>query len=638
MRLLIALLLLASTAHANELLGNGHDGPLVVSQPLTVERGGVLVADVPAGGGELRAPGLRALSGDLLMVWRSTGIVAVDDAGVRVDQSDVGTMDFVRVLEVRGDVFTLREPLGRPALAGAQVVRVIEATTVEVLDGGSINAPAFDGQTGGVVAIFATGAFRNETVVSASFAGFHGGVPASMTGPRACDGTESAPPFASRMGRGVSSDSPETGRFARSSGGGGGVCVASGGGGGGHVGRGGKGGASRDGSRDVGGTGGLPLITTPGSRAFFGGGGGAGWTDWDVFAVSAGRAGGGLIVLRAGSFLGTGRYEANGQDASNYGGIDYGLGGAGAGGTVMLTSTGSLACGAVRANGGTGGGGNNFSGGTGGGGGGGLVILQGLRGSGDCPGEALAGRGGSSFVPGFPASTTDVRSLGKVAVVDRALGAPSPPDIEAPMNGADATPMLTITGTASDVEQVRLFVDRRSQLETSVVDGRFRFDVPSPTRPGVVTLEVAGLREGVEVSRSAIVHVVVRRPEAGGFVFSSTPNATATCGTPWAYDDDGAPTVESSDIVTFAVEPVAGALAPLRLAVDPITGVVTWTPTVYDQGTVAFDLVARTVDNETRQRVAVAVDCRASVGCGCSSGTPALAVLALLVWAVVRRR
>lgn len=630
---------LGVSAFADEpLLGDGHDGPLVVSGTMTADPGGALVDDVAAGGSELRVPGLRARSGDLLMLWRSTGQAAVDDAGVRVDQTELGTTDFIRVLEVRGDLFTLREPTRRDFPRGTQIIRVIEATTVEVIDGGSLVAPAFDGQTGGIVVVFANSTFTNAGVVSANAAGFRGGVPATMRATN-CDGSDSNAPFAAMMGKSL--DNPAaaiTGRFATSNGGGGGVCQSSGGGGGGHLGRGGKGGASRDGARDVGGTGGHPLISTPGSRVFMGGGGGAGWTDWDHFAVSAGRAGGGVVYLRAATFTGGGRFEANGEDASNYGGIDYGLGGAGAGGSVVLTSTGPLVCGLASANGGKGGAGNNFTGGTGGGGGGGLVIVQGLRGSGDCRGEALAGLGGTSFVPGFPASRTDPSSIGKVAVIDRGLGAPSRPSIDAPTNGADATPTLIITGTASEVEQVRLFIDRRAASEGTVVDGRFSFEVLSPQRPGIVLLEVAGMREGVEISRSNIVHVVVRDEEMGPFAFTSEPLPTATCGVPYRYDDDGMPHVETNDIVTFSIEPVAGALSPLRIAVDPASGSVRWTPTIYDQGTVSFDLVARSVDRETRQRVNVDVSCHASVGCGCSDVGGLSAVLGLLLLSLRRRR
>lgn len=634
------LMVLASLAHAGEdvRLGDGHDGPLRVEGEVRAERGGVVTVEAPAGAGALQVQGSSARSGDLLLLWRSTGQAPADDAGVRADLSDLGTFELRRVLEVRGETVTLLEPLARATPVGTQVVRVIEATTVEVVDGGRLLAPPFDGRTGGVVAVFATGGFVNDGLVSATGAGFRGGVASQMTSTRGCTGDLSPPPFATMQGRSpLDPTSTSTGRAANGPGGGGGVCRCSGGGGGAHVGRGGEGGGSNDGARAVGGHGGLPLVSTPGTQLFFGGGGGAGWTDWDVFTVSSGAAGGGLVFLRAASFSGRGRYEADGEAAGSYGGIDYGLGGGGAGGTVVLASVGPLSCGLSRANGGRGGGGNNFAGGTGGGGGGGRVILQGLRGAGDCPGEALAGPGGTSFVPGSPGSSTAPGFVGSVSVITQAFAAPIPPRIEAPANGAEAEPTIRVMGVAPEVEQVRLFVDRRAVMDGAVTDGRFSFDVARPEQTGVVLLEVAGLRQSVEVSRSEVVHVLVRAAEAGPFHISSEPSATASCGVPWRYDDDGLPTLETNDVVTWSLEPAPGGLAPLRSTIDPATGAVRWTPTLYDQGTVTFDLVGRAGTREARQRVTVQVDCRASVGCGCTTGS-ALWWLPVAVLLLIRRR
>jgi hypothetical protein len=160
---------------------------------------------------------------------------------------------------------------------------------------------------------------------------------------------------------------------------------SAGGGGGGNGGPGGGGGNTSD-DQPLGGHGGaaflVPLIGTPlwgPGRLVMGGGGGSGTKDDNSPSESFGGSGGGIVLIHAGSFAGTGIIESNGVGSPNLGSNDGG-GGAGAGGSVLIISKSqdfSAATLTVNANGGKG---ENAGSGTsvlgpGGGGGGGVVLM-----------------------------------------------------------------------------------------------------------------------------------------------------------------------------------------------------------------------------------------------------------------------
>ena len=157
-----------------------------------------------------------------------------------------------------------------------------------------------------------------------------------------------------------------------------------GGGGGANGGNGGKGGNSWSSNIAVGGDGGRPFTQNGLSRLVMGGGGGAGNANnsltTDLPEIS-GANGGGIIILKARSFTGTGTVRTNGANGigiqQGEGNTDGG-GGGGAGGSVSLLST--FACSGnvgytITAIGGNGGNANAFrQHGPGGGGSGGIVI------------------------------------------------------------------------------------------------------------------------------------------------------------------------------------------------------------------------------------------------------------------------
>jgi len=175
-----------------------------------------------------------------------------------------------------------------------------------------------------------------------------------------------------------------------------------GGGGGGNGGTGGQGGFAWNSANTVGGFGGLYFPANTGAIVL-GGGGGAGTANngawWNPVTntgnadcgadctgvFSSGTAGGGIVIIRAGSVTGTGTITANGQNALDE--ENDGGGGGGAGGSILFyTNSGTLTGLSAYADGGNGGStwpnetpGTPFPGnrhGPGGGGGGGVIFAS----------------------------------------------------------------------------------------------------------------------------------------------------------------------------------------------------------------------------------------------------------------------
>ncbi|GIX32418.1 MAG: hypothetical protein KatS3mg125_0374 [Lysobacterales bacterium] len=147
--------------------------------------------------------------------------------------------------------------------------------------------------------------------------------------------------------------------------------------------------------RAKGGWGGRPLAYNLADRVFFGGGGGAGAMNNN--AGGDGGRGGGLILIRAGTVVGSGTVSANGANGANtVPNHNDAPGGGGAGGSILIQAGGGNFSGTIRANGGNGGNQlitNNEAEGPGGGGGGGLVAVSGLA---SATLQSLGGAGGTT--------------------------------------------------------------------------------------------------------------------------------------------------------------------------------------------------------------------------------------------------
>jgi uncharacterized repeat protein (TIGR01451 family) len=317
-----------------------------------------------------------------------------------------------------------------------QVVRVPQLASAS-LPAGTTTVPAWDGTTGGLIVVDASGTLNlNGAVINANGSGFRGGGSQTanvisgvntldyraaqsatndhLGGPKG-EGIAGTPRFVKGptvvngftgvdLGTSGYPNSFDLARGAPGNAGGGGTQHNSGGGGGGNAGNGGNGGNSfgfysatdtggcvnfgagffsctGDGSRAVGGYGGTGLAPVA-TRIFLGGGGGAGENnnanDNPTVAQGSGGNGGGLVFIRARFITGSATINTNGEGGQPAG-RDAG-GGGGAGGTVVLVSeTLSVPGLVVNANGGVGGNTGlplypNETQGTGGGGGGGAVI------------------------------------------------------------------------------------------------------------------------------------------------------------------------------------------------------------------------------------------------------------------------
>lgn len=404
-------------------LGDGHDGPLVVSAPGTVvNEATALAADATAGALTVTVADSAGLaSGRLVLLHRTADplVGAVPDTATSLDvsTSDVGRYELARLTAVAGTTLTLDAPLASafPA-SGSQLVAVPEYSVASVLAGGTIVAPAWDGASGGVVALLVQGTLTVSGAIRADGAGFRGGVGVQNTGTDSdCVGLTLAQPDAGMRGEGLALawGPAESGQGNLANGGGGGLCRHAGGGGGGNGGPGGNGGWEYNQAGSVsGGYGGAALVHADVDlRLLLGGGGGSPEGDYGTWD---GGPGGGVVWARARSILGTGTFSAVGAAAEPTG-FDGG-GGGGAGGTLVLYSTGVAACGALDADGGNGASSTGtYYVGPGGGGGGGRVYVTA---SSACAVSVAAGLAGTQPDPGtphwgaLPASTTDPAYVG----------------------------------------------------------------------------------------------------------------------------------------------------------------------------------------------------------------------------------
>ena len=282
-----------------------------------------------------------------------------------------------------------------------QVIRVPQYTTATTSS--TLTAAAWNGATGGILALDTTGAltlngtvsvdglgFRGATAIQAGGAAGTSNTDVAISATLGADGSKAEGVAGTPVGTNAGNGYPggDVARGAPGNAGGGGTDghptandENSGGGGGGNGGAGGIGGNSWNSNLAVGGYGGVLLPATS-ARTFLGGGGGSGSANNFAPPSSNGAAGGGMVLIRAASVAGAGSITANGVAAINTTANDGG-GGGGAGGTIVLTSTsGSLTGATLAAKGGRGGdawdtqAGAANQHGPGGGGGGGWIITS----------------------------------------------------------------------------------------------------------------------------------------------------------------------------------------------------------------------------------------------------------------------
>lgn len=299
-----------------------------------------------------------------------------------------------------------------------QLVKIATCANGSIAVSGVTGQP-WNGTTGGIIAIEATGILTLNGNIDASGIGFRGGVPNTTGFPWSniyCGFadyyTNSTSGLGAGKGEGISDFilNQEYGRGCQANGGGGGNSVNAGGGGGANYGFGGIGGdeVALCAAPLTGGQPGFGLLlnyTNAINKVFMGGGGGAGQQDASLQATAGGN-GGGIVFIRANNITASGgTILANGQSQTIVAGLDGG-GGGGGGGAVLLdvgTFTSFLN---IVANGGSGGdvnGPNPTCWGPGGGGGGGVIWKSG---TGSFPANVFA-----STNMGFSGTQTNSNSV-----------------------------------------------------------------------------------------------------------------------------------------------------------------------------------------------------------------------------------
>ena len=321
--------------------------------------------------------------GDLLLIVQMAG-ATIDTTtngagyGAVTSLGNAGRYEFVGVEARTGNVITLACGLKNAyTRAGkTQVIRVPQYTTLAIPAGTSVIAPAWDGTTGGVVAVHAETTLNLAGTISAAEKGFRGGAADNVTSAPGSgitlyyssdtlDGGEKGESIA---GYGTDLGSGRYGRGAPANGGGGGDSHNAGGGGGANAANGatwsgqgvmeqcatgqawrpawaiepgftacsnsvggGRGGYSYSANPAAG-----PLVTAPGAPAWGGDdrrnvgglgghplpsnptsqlfmGGGGGAGDGNDNAAGRGGRGGGLVFVIAGAVTGNGTISANGE-------------------------------------------------------------------------------------------------------------------------------------------------------------------------------------------------------------------------------------------------------------------------------------------------------------------------------------
>lgn len=332
-----------------------------------------------------------------------------------IQYNNSGNYEFATIASVSGNVINLSYTLiNAYTVSGfVQLIRVPQYASPTVSS--VLTCAPWNGSTGGVLVLEASGTLTLNADIDVSGKGFRGGT--QCTNPDGGCGSgysdyyyAVSSGFGAEKGEGIAmvSSPKRGGRGALGSGGGGGNKHNSGGGGGGNFSAGGHGGneANFCPPTAVGGDGGKGLDYVTQHKVFMGGGGGC--SDNNNGVGTPGTNGGGIIIIRAAAINAgsASAIRANGIDVTIIpNGIGDGAGGGGAGGAILLdvpNMTGTIA---MQANGGAGGGQNCTYGscfGPGGGGGTGFIATSASAlPAGTTPTQA-AGLAGVDIYPGSP--------------------------------------------------------------------------------------------------------------------------------------------------------------------------------------------------------------------------------------------
>jgi gliding motility-associated-like protein len=468
----------------------GKDGNVVIAAATNtiVNQYTSLTADAATGNTTITVNSTSSFSaGDLVMIIQMQGATIkgnVQDStwGQVTNYNNSGNNEFREVLSViNGTQLSLTCGLEKSYTSAGkvQVIRVPRYNTLTVAATGSITATAWNGTTGGIVAIECVGDITVNGIIQVNGMGFRGGLKdngsqapqSNITLYYSTDTLNGAAKGESIAGYGTDYNTygGSICRGAPANGGGGGDSHNAGGGGGANGGDislwngkgnpvagynaawnleggtfstktssgGGRGGYTfslndqnaattgpsntswgGDYRNNTGGNGGRPIDYSTG-KLFFGGGGGSGDAN-NGLGVNGGN-GGGLIYLKGyGNMLGTGTIQANGANGGTVGGAGNDApSGAGGGGTIILNALGTVSGVIATSTGGIGGTQNIGSAeaeGPGGGGGGGYIALSNAGITTNVAGGAN-GTTTSTALTEFPPNGATAGGAGKVSTV-----------------------------------------------------------------------------------------------------------------------------------------------------------------------------------------------------------------------------
>lgn len=448
-----------------------------------------------------------------------------------------------------------------------QVIRVPQYSNATV--SGTVNALAWNGATGGVLAIDVADrlTFAGGTL-NASGLGFRGGGALAQAGSSNPSNTDyrsqATRPAHGAKGEGIAGTptyvnnngallntgvegypNGSNGRGGPGNAGGGGNDgnpaandQNTGGGGGGNGGQGGRGGHAWCSSfaTSCPQTGGHPGATAPNgsARLAMGGGGGAGTNNNNTGSpagfASSGAAGGGIVFLRAGEIAGSGSISANGASANSTVGND-GTGGGGAGGSVLVTVLRNSGAGSLSVDAQGGNGGSNTGGGAphgpGGGGGGGYVASNGIAplsasvGGGAAGTTASGGFAGGINYGALSGSSGTTASIAASAVVGVSAGCECTPTVAksfgtSPISpGSPSVMSVAVTNNNPDLALTAMaFTD-------SYPSGLVNAAAPNPTGSCTpATLSAAANGSSFAVSAATV-------PAAGTCTYTVTTTVTS---------------------------------------------------------------------------------------------------------------
>lgn len=325
-----------------EKYGNGSDGTITISSNTTYD--GARSSCSGTSGSTSLSIGTASTfaNGQVVLIHQTRG-------------TGVGSWELNKISSGGGTttltlLYTLTNTYTDSGASQAQVVQLKQYSSVTVNSTYTWSAPAWDGDTGGILAFLCTGITSIAGTISGSGKGYRGGT------------TRQANGVIGQRGEGsTGGDFAESTTNQGSGGGGGGQNSQGGGGaGGGHA----NSGTAGQAGSTTGGTAGSSTGNASLTTVFFGGAGGAGGMDGSFNSETSGDAAGGngagFIFIASPTITVTGAVQsngANGTDKPDDASFKYGGGGgAGAGGPILIKGINvTLGSSLVTATGGAGG-------------------------------------------------------------------------------------------------------------------------------------------------------------------------------------------------------------------------------------------------------------------------------------------